>query len=57
MLRIAHQIVCVNMGIAFRAIPASSNKFSANSVASFLRHRQAYSSGTTDLQASLDKVS
>jgi hypothetical protein len=60
MLRIAHQIICVNMGIAWRAVPIEKATIpSAAAIAttpSLLRRWQSSNSNTQDVQASMDKV-
>jgi hypothetical protein len=58
MLRIAHQIICVNMGIAYRAVPISGATIlatMATTPSSVLRRWQS-SAAPEDVQASMDKV-
>jgi hypothetical protein len=62
MLRIAHQIICINMGIAWKAVPSTGattvTNAAAATTASLFRRWQSGSSGgdAQDVQESMDKV-
>jgi len=62
MLRIAHQIICVNMGIAWRAVPTSGATISTSAAVatlpSILRRWQSSNGAgaAQDVQESMDKV-
>ena len=57
MLRIAREIVCINMGIAYRAVPLPAAAI-ATMPSLFRRWQSGGSSGATgqDIQQSMDKV-